>query len=83
MNKIDFKKVKTDNNLFREFERFMKERFNTQITKRQYVEFIQTCASGDGYYLNPFYMCAWLLKKPVQVIEDRWYQKKENVHVSI
>lgn len=83
MNKIDFKKVKTDNNLFCEFERFMKERFNIQITKRQYVEFVQSCASDDGYYLNPFYMCAWLFKKPVQVIEDRWYQKKENVHVSI
>ena len=82
MNKIDFKKVKTDGNLFREFERYMKVYFNTQITKKQFLDFVDLCEKKI-YYLNPFQMCAWVLNKPVQVIEDRWYQKKENVHVSI
>lgn len=82
MNKIDFKKVKTDSNLFREFKRYIQEYFNTQITKEQFLNFVDLCEKKK-YYLNPFQMCAWLLKKPVQVIEDRWYQKKENVHVSI
>lgn len=82
MNKIDFKKVKTDSNLFREFERYMKGYFNTQITKKQFLEFVDLCEKKK-FFLNPFQMCAWLLNKPVEVIVGRWYQKKENVHVSI
>lgn len=76
MNKIDFKKVKTDGNLFHEFERYMKGYFNTQITKRQFLDFVDLCEKKK-YYLNPFQMCAWVLNKPVEVIEDRWYQKKD------
>lgn len=75
MNKIDFKKVKTDGNLFREFERYMKEYFNTQITKEQFLNFVDLCKKKK-YYLNPFQMCAWLLNKPVEVIVDRWYEAK-------
>lgn len=75
MNKIDFKKVKTDSNLFREFKRYMQEYFNTQITKEQFLNFVDLCEQKN-YYLNPFQMCAWLLKKSVGVIEDRWYQKR-------
>lgn len=74
MNKIDFKKVKTDSNLFREFKRYMQEYFNTQITKEQFLDFVDLCKKKK-FFLNPFQMCAWLLKKPVGVIEDRWYQK--------
>lgn len=76
MNKIDFKKVKTDSNLFREFKRYMQEYFNTQITKEQFLNFVDLCEK-KRYYLNPFQMCAWVLNKPVEIIEDRWYQKKE------
>lgn len=76
MNKIDFKKVKTDGNLFREFKRYMKEYFNTQIVKEQFLVFVDLCEKKI-YHLNPFQMCAWVLNKPVEVIEDRWYQKKE------
>lgn len=75
MNKIDFKKVKTDGSLFREFERYMKGNFNTQITKEQFLNFVDLCEKKK-YYLNPFQMCAWVLNKPVEVIEDRWYQKR-------
>ena len=74
MNKIDFKKVKTDGNLFHEFERYMKEHFNTQITKEQFLDFVDLC-ENKKIFLNPFQMCAWLLNKSVGVIEDRWYQK--------
>lgn len=75
MTKIDFKKVKTDGNLFREFERYMEGYFNMQITKEQFLDFVDLCEKKK-FYLNPFYMCAWLLKKSVGVIEDRWYQKR-------
>ena len=75
MNKIDFKKVKTDSNLFREFKRYMQEYFNTQITKEQFLNFVDLCEKKK-YYLNPFQMCAWLLNKPVELIVDRWYEAK-------
>lgn len=75
MNKIDFKKVKTDGNLFREFERYMKGNFNTQITKEQFLNFVDLC-ENKKFFLNPFQMCAWLLNKPVEVIVDRWYEAK-------
>ncbi|MFS8984113.1 hypothetical protein [Streptococcus parasanguinis] len=75
MNKIDFKKVKTDGNLFREFERYMKGCFNTQITKEQFLNFVDLCEKKK-FFLNPFQMCAWLLSKPVEVIVDRWYDAK-------
>ena len=75
MNKIDFKKVKTDGNLFREFERYMKGNFNTQITKEQFLNFVGLC-ENKKFFLNPFQMCAWLLNKPVEVIVDRWYDAK-------
>lgn len=73
MNKIDFKKVKTDGNLFHEFERYMKGYFNTQITKRQFLDFVDLC-ENKKFHLNPFQMCAWLLNKSVCVIEGRWYE---------
>jgi hypothetical protein len=76
VNKIDFKKVKTDSNLFREFKRYMQEYFNTQITKEQFLNFVDLCEKKK-FFLNPFQMCAWVLNKPVEVIEDRWYQKKD------
>jgi hypothetical protein len=75
VNKIDFKKVKTDGNLFREFERYMKGYFNTQITKRQFLDFVDLC-ENKKFYLNPFQMCAWLLNKSVCVIEGRWYEAR-------
>lgn len=75
MNKIDFKKVKTDGNLFCEFERYMKGYFNTQITKRQFLDFVDLC-ENKKFYLNPFQMCAWLLNKSVCVIEGRWYEAR-------
>lgn len=75
MNKIDFRKVKTDGNLFREFERYIKEYFNTQITKEQFLNFVDLCEKKK-FFLNPFQMCAWLLNKPVEVIVDRWYEAK-------
>lgn len=75
MNKIDFKKVKTDGNLFREFERYMKGYFNMQITKGQFLDFVDLCEKKK-FFLNPFQMCAWLLSKPVEVIVDRWYEAK-------
>lgn len=75
MNKIDFKKVKTDGNLFREFERYMKGYFNLQITKEQFLNFVDLCEKKK-FFLNPFQMCAWLLTKPVEVIVDRWYDAK-------
>lgn len=75
MNKIDFKKVKTDGNLFREFEQYMKGYFNTQITKEQFLNFVNLC-ENKKFFLNPFQMCAWLLNKPVEVIVDRWYDAK-------
>lgn len=48
MNKIDFKKVKTDGNLFHEFERYMKGYFNTQITKRQFLDFVDLCENKNS-----------------------------------
>lgn len=75
MNKINFKKVKTDSNLFREFERYMKGYFNLQITKEQFLNFVDLCEKKK-FFLNPFQMCAWLLTKPVEVIVDRWYDAK-------
>lgn len=75
MNKIDFKKVKTDGNLFREFERYMKGYFNLQITKEQFLNFVDLCEKKK-FFLNPFQMCAWLLTKPVELIVDRWYEAK-------
>ena len=75
MTKIDFKKVKTDGNLFHEFERYMKGYFNTQITKRQFLDFVDLC-ENKKFYLNPFQMCAWLLNKSVEVIVGRWYEAK-------
>lgn len=75
MNKIDFKKVKTDGNLFCEFERYMKEHFNMQITKEQFLNFVDLCEKKK-FFLNPFQMCAWVLNKPVEVIEGRWYEAK-------
>lgn len=75
MNKINFKKVKTDGSLFREFERYMKGYFNLQITKEQFLNFVDLCEKKK-FFLNPFQMCAWLLTKPVEVIVDRWYDAK-------
>lgn len=75
MTKIDFKKVKTDSNLFREFKRYMQEYFNTQITKEQFLNFVDLCEQ-KRYHLNPFRMCSLILNKPVEVIEDRWYQRR-------
>lgn len=75
MNKIDFKKVKTDGNLFREFERYMKGYFNMQITKEQFLDFVDLCEKKK-FFLNPFQMCAWLLNKPVELIVDRWSESK-------
>ena len=75
MTKIDFKKVKTDGNLFHEFERYMKGYFNTQITKRQFLDFVDLC-ENKKFYLNPFQMCAWLLNKSVCAIEGRWYEAR-------
>ena len=75
MTKIDFKKVKTDGNLFHKFERYMKGYFNTQITKRQFLDFVDLC-ENKKFYLNPFQMCAWLLNKSVCVIEGRWYEAR-------
>lgn len=80
MNKIDFKKVKTDSNLFREFKRYMQECFNTQITKEQFLNFVDLCEKKK-FFLNPFQMCAWLLNKPVEMIVDRWYEAKRNKNV--
>lgn len=75
MTKIDFKKVKIDGNLFREFERYMKGYFKTQITKKQFLEFVDLCEKKK-FFLNPFQMCAWLLNKPVEVVVGRWYEAK-------
>lgn len=75
MNKIDFKKVKTDSKLFHEFKRYMQGNFNTQITKEQFLDFVDLCEKKI-YYLNPFQMCAWLLNRPVEVIVDRWYESE-------
>lgn len=75
MTKIDFKKVKTDGNLFHEFERYMKGYFKTQITKKQFLEFVDLCEKKK-FFLNPFQMCAWLLNKPVEVIVGRWCEAK-------
>ena len=75
MTKIDIKKVKTDGSIFREFERYMKGYFNTQITKEQFLNFVGLC-ENKKFFLNPFQMCAWLLNKPVEVIVDRWYDAK-------
>lgn len=75
MTKIDFKKVKTDSDLFHDFKQYMKKYFNMQVTKEQFLAFVDLCEERK-FYLNPFYMCAWLLKKPVEMIEDRWYEAR-------
>ena len=77
MTSINYEKAATDLDLFHEFKRYMQEYFNTQITKEQFLNFVDLCEKKK-YYLNPFQMCAWVLNKPVEVIEDRWYQKRDN-----
>lgn len=75
MTSINYEKAATDLDLFREFERYMKGNFNTQITKEQFLGFVELC-ENKKFFLNPFQMCAWLLNKPVEVIVDRWYEAK-------
>lgn len=80
MTKIDFKKVKIDGNLFREFERYMKGYFNTQITKKQFLDFVDLCEKKK-FFLNPFQMCAWRFNKPVEVIYERFLEGAVNNRV--
>ena len=43
MTSINYEKAATDLDLFHEFKRYMQEYFNTQITKEQFLNFVDLC----------------------------------------
>ena len=81
MAKIDFEKVATDESLYEQYRTTFQNWFNMQLTRGQYVEFVDICKERTTLYLNPFSMCAYLLKKPIETIVDRFFEKgRENDH---
>ena len=76
MSKIKYDEVKSDEELFECYRSTFRNWFSMQLTRRQYVEFVEACQTNDSLYLNPFSMCAYLLKKPVNTIVDRFFEKK-------
>lgn len=77
MAKIDFEKVATDENLYEQYRATFQNWFNMQLTRSQYVGFVDECRSSGTLHLNPFSMCAYLLKKPIETIVDRFFEKGE------
>ena len=51
MTSINYEKAATDLDLFHEFKRYMQEYFNTQITKEQFLNFVDLCEKKK-YYLK-------------------------------
>lgn len=76
MNKIKYDKVESDEKLFECYRSTFKIWFNMQLTRRQYVEFVEASQANASLHLNPFSMCAFLLKRPVEVIVDRFFEKR-------
>lgn len=76
MNKIKYDKVESDEKLFECYRSTFKIWFNMQLTRRQYVEFVEASQANANLHLNPFSMCAFLLKRPVEVIVDRFFEKR-------
>lgn len=76
MSKIKYDEVESDEELFECYRSTFKIWFNMQLTRRQYVEFVEACQTNANLHLNPFSMCAYLLKKPVNVIVDRFFEKR-------
>lgn len=78
MNKIKYDKVESDEKLFECYRNTFKIWFNMQLTRRQYVEFVEACQTNTNLHLSPFSMCAYLLKKPVNMIVDRFFEKRSH-----
>ena len=76
MSKIKYDEAKSDEELFECSRSTFKIWFNMQLTRRQYVEFVEACQANASLHLNPFGMCAYLLKKPVNMIVDRFFESR-------
>jgi len=76
MSKIKYDEVKSYEELFECYRSTFRNWFNMRLTRRQYVEFVEACQTNASLHLNPFSMCAYLLKKPANTIVDRFFEKK-------
>ena len=76
MSKIKYDEAESDEELFECYRNTFRNWFNMQLTRRQYVEFVETCQANASPHLNPFSMCAYLLKKSVNVIVDRFFESR-------
>ena len=63
--------------LFECFKKWFFEKFNMNLMLKQYREFAELCKDSPELQFNPFQMCAWILKKPVSLIEDRFFTKNK------
>ena len=75
MGKIKYDEVESDEELFECYRNTFKIWFNMQLTRSQYIGFVDECRSSGTLHLNPFSMCAYLLKKPIETIVDRFFEK--------
>lgn len=76
MSKIKYDEVKSDEELFECYRSTFRNWFNMQLTRRQYVEFVEACQTNASLHLDPFSMCAYLLKKSVNVIVGRFFESR-------
>lgn len=67
-----------DDELYLAYQEVMARWFNTKLSEEQFVTFITECDAGK-HVLNPFQLCAWVYKKPVKEITDRYFERKEEV----
>lgn len=76
MSKMKYDEVESDEELFECYRSTFRNWFNMQLTRRQYVEFVEACQANANLHLDPFSMCAYLLKKPVNMIVDRFFESR-------
>ena len=62
------------NELYLAYQEIIARWFNTSLSEEQFAEFVSGCEPGKRA-LNPFQLCAWVYKKPVEEITDRYFEK--------
>ena len=75
MTKINYDQVAGNESLYKQYRNTFSKWFNMQLSRKQYVEFVDVCREHTNMHLNPFSMCAYILKRPVGEIVTRFFQK--------
>lgn len=75
MTKINYDQVAGNESLYKQYQNTFAKCFNMQLSRKQYVEFVDVLREHTNMHLNPFSMCAYILKRPVEEIVTRFFQK--------